>query len=160
VKYPFLLIKLECSISFKRSYATSLPAAFGTLLEALLQNSRLPLLQIQNALSKQSIRPAEPLSRPDRLVEGVDTLMDQSQSVGSANNLLQSCGYLLVVTGCEDPHDTSHGPGLSEPGMRSTDTGTGQFKNESNKGQSYALITGPRMKYGLSSLRINLRVVW
>jgi hypothetical protein len=56
--------------------------------------------------------------------------MDQPKAVCSANNLLQSRGDLLVVTGSENPHDTSHRPGLAESGMGTTHTWISQLKNK------------------------------
>jgi hypothetical protein len=46
------------------------------LLEALCEDLRLAVIQIQDHLTEEPIRPGEPLPRIIRLIESVDTLMN------------------------------------------------------------------------------------
>jgi hypothetical protein len=57
----------------------------GSLI-ALLQQIRLPLIQIQDHLPKQSVRSREPMSRSIIHIEGVDALMDQPKTIRTAHD--------------------------------------------------------------------------
>jgi hypothetical protein len=100
----------------------SLPPRLEPSLKALSQNSRLPGLQVQQALSEKSIRPTEPLPRPLRLVKAIDTLMNQSQAICTAHNLCQCTSNFVIVVCGKDADDASHRPSLAEACVWTADT--------------------------------------
>ena len=51
---------------------------YRSLLKTLTQDLRFSRLQIEDHLPEQTVRPREPLSRPVRLVEGIDALVDKT----------------------------------------------------------------------------------
>jgi hypothetical protein len=88
--------------------------------------------------------------------------MYEAQAIGTADNLAK-CGLDFTIVGrSKDSDDRRHGPCLSQACVRPSDTIQSQVSYDNCFGIkiSYALMTGPRIKYGLSLLRMNLRVFW
>lgn len=91
------------------------------LLIRLGEEIGLAIFQIQDHLAEQSIRPGEPRPGPITDVPRIDTLVNQTQAVGAADQLAEFVSDLGVVAGREDPHDRGHGPGVAEGDVGTAD---------------------------------------
>jgi len=78
----------------------------------LEDQSRLPTRQIQHHLREITIRPSEPRSSIIASIVDVDTLVDESETVGVVEYGVETGHDLVIVVAAEDSGDLGHWPGV------------------------------------------------